>query len=63
MDSESVATGSSSKAPICQNVIDLSVENEMDEMTEEENAREVMDAVCSTKVPIRRESGLAISQM
>ena len=62
VDSESAVTGSASKAPVCQNVIDVSADNEI----REENAREMMGPLMGllspTRVLIRRGSGLVMSQ-
>ena len=60
VDSESAATGSVGKAPVCQNLIDLSWD---EEIREEENTREVMRSVCPMKVSTRQGSDLVISQM
>ena len=49
-DSESGATGSADEVSICQNLIDLSSD---DDIREEENVREVMLLVCPVRVSTR----------
>ena len=58
--SGSAATGSVGEAPVCQNLIELSQD---EEIREEENTREVMSPVCPMKVSTRQGSDLVISQM
>ena len=52
VDFGSVVTGSADRAPICQNLIDWSLEVEM-RVEEEENAREVISSVWPMKVLTR----------
>ena len=49
VDCGSVIAGSDDEVPICQNLIDLSKDDEIREEGEE-NIREVMSSVCPTKV-------------
>ena len=60
MDSESVVTGSTGKGPICQNLTDLSMD---DEMREEENIREEISLVCPVRVLTRQGTELLIFQI
>jgi hypothetical protein len=60
MDSESVPTGPVDKVPICQNLIDRSLDNEI---REEENAREEMLLVCPMKVSMGWGFELVMSQV
>ena len=61
VDCRSVIAGSINEVPICQNLIDLSRDDEMREEGEE-NIREVMKSVCPTKVSMMQGSELVMSQ-
>ena len=60
VDSGSGTVRSADKALVCQNLIDLS---EDDEIREEENVREVMLLVCPVRVSTRQGSKPVMSQM
>ena len=60
VDSESGTARSDDKVLVCQNLIDLSPD---DEIREEENMREVMSLVCPVRVSTRQGSKLVMSQM
>ena len=60
LDSELAATGSVDGIPICQNLIDPSMD---DEIRMEENTMEVMLAACPTNVFMRWGYKLVISQI
>ena len=56
-----VVTEPVGKAPICQSLMDLSLDTEM-RVDGEENTRERMISVCPARISTRREFGLVISQ-
>ena len=60
VDSESGVAGSADEEPVCQNLTELSQD---DEIREEENVREMTDAVCPVRVSTRQGSGLVMLQM
>ena len=61
MDCGSVIAGSANEVPICQNLIDLSKDDEIREEWEK-NVREPMVSVCPTKVLMMQGSELVMSQ-
>ena len=60
VDSESGVAGSADEEPVCQNLTDLSKD---DEIREEENVREVISPVCPVRVSTKQGSGLVMLQM
>ena len=61
VDWRSVIAGSDDEVPICQNLIELSSDDEIREEWEE-NAREVMSLVCPTKVSMMQGFEWVMSQ-
>ena len=61
VDWRSVIAGCDDEVPICQNLIELSSDDEMREEGEE-NAREVMSLVCPTKVSMMQGFEWVMSQ-
>ena len=61
VDCRAVIAGSDGEVPICQNLAELSLDDEIREEGEE-NAREVMLSLCPTKVSMMQGFELVMSQ-